>query len=167
MKKIGHVKDAHGLRGELIIHVPAADITWANSLSSVSLQDPSTSAIQIFSLESCKPHKSGLRLKLKEISDRTQAEQYRGWGFLIAEDLLVSQPGETIFLAEILNFEVKQASGESWGIITGFSTNGVQDLLQIQNQKGVFEAPFVADFIVDIDFKNKVVTMNLPEGLQD
>lgn len=167
LKKMGHVKEAHGLKGELLIHIPTGDASWADDLETCLLKDPKSETELKLTVESQKNHKSGLRIKFKEILDRTQAEKYRGWLFLMDEDLLISKPGETIFLSEILNFEVQQSTGHVWGQIIGFSYNGAQDLLQIKNAKGVFEAPFVEDFIVNIDFENQRVIMNLPDGLQE
>ena len=52
-----------------------------------------------------------------------------------------------------------------------FSSNGVQDLLVIEKREEKekaykrYEVPFVEDFIEKIDFKEKKIFMNLPEGL--
>jgi 16S rRNA processing protein RimM len=51
------------------------------------------------------------------------------------------------------------------GFVKEFSSNTVQDLLVVQNKDSVFEIPFVKDFVVKIDFDQRTILMNLPEGL--
>lgn len=92
---------------------------------------------------------------------------------MIDGDHLISQPGEVIYLSEIDGFEVLQrdemlqGDPRPLGRIIGFSSNGAQDLLRIENSKGVFEAPFVSAFIVKIDFLERKIFVNFPSGLQD
>ena len=78
---------------------------------------------------------------------------------------MVSIRGETIFLHEILNFSLISEKNEVLGQISGFSSNGVQDLLIVKNQSGEHMVPFVAPWIMDLNFKDHTVQMNLPPGL--
>ncbi|MEQ1723852.1 MAG: hypothetical protein ABL930_11800, partial [Pseudobdellovibrio sp.] len=57
-----------------------------------------------------------------------------------------------------------QVSGEI-GTIRGFSSNGPQDLLLVSSGSKEFEIPFVKQFVLHVDFKNKVIKTHLPEGL--
>ena len=83
------------------------------------------------------------------------------------EDLLISKPGETIYLSEIKNFKLKDPDQKVLGEIVGFSSNGAQDLLVVESGGRKAEVPFVDAFIKKIDFKQQVVVMDLPEGLLD
>jgi len=157
-KTVGKVKEAHGLRGELYILVFSGEVSWLPGLKTFQLNSKS------FEIQAARVFKKGLLIKPKDINDRTQAEALHGQAFSIPEDLLVSKKGETIFLNEILNFQVID-KGQSLGPITGFSSNGAQDLLQVQTIWGPVEIPFVEAFIKDIDYVAKIVSMDLPEGL--
>lgn len=172
-KKVGHIQGAHGLKGELLVFTPSGESSWASKLNSIELKNPKNQEQKAFKVLKAVPYKDGLRILLEGISDRTQAEKLKGFDFLIDGNLLISQPGEVIYLSEIEGFEVFQRSESSLnepmslGRIIGFSSNGVQDLLRIENAKGVFEAPFVSEFIEKIDFLERKIFVNFPSGLQD
>ncbi len=119
-------------------------------------------------VDSARAFKDGLIVKFQEIRDRNQAEQLVKYKVYISDDSLVSPPGERIFLKQILNFTlVEYSSGKAQGKICGFASNGPQDLLQISYRGREVLVPFVDDFLVNIDFDKKEVTMDLPEGLLD
>lgn len=172
-KKVGKVKEAHGLRGDLYILVFSKDISWAkelqNELQTVALapadrEDQTTT----FQIKKLKPYKDGLLIQLENILDRTQAEKLKGQMFFISSELLEAKEGESIYLSEIEGFEIINSQGESLGRIKGFSTNIAQDLLVVEKTNGgEAEIPFVEDFIVDLDFEGRKIEMELPEGIWD
>lgn len=167
VKLIGHIKEAFGLRGDILVYVRSKDISWADDLSEVFLVNPQEPGIlKSFEVEKWRPHKSGLSLKLKGVDDRNGSEKLRSFLVYIDQDLLISKPGETIFLSEILNFKVLESDTKfDYGTIVGFSSNGAQDLLEIKNANGVFQAPFVEAFISKIDFELQILWVRFPEGL--
>jgi 16S rRNA processing protein RimM len=161
-KHVGKIKDAHSLKGELYVLVFSKDASWAGELEECQVGETS------FKVQRLKPYKDGLLIKLTGVEDRTAAEKLKGQSFSIPTDLLESEEGETIYLSEILNFIIVDTSGEELGKITGFSTNIAQDLLVVEKKAGgMAEIPFVEDFIVDIDFDNGKIEMDLPEGIWD
>ncbi len=172
MKKVGKVKDAHGLKGDLYILVFSGEVGWSRQLTHFYLMNPeskqSLESTFKYTVDFAKAHKDGLLVRSPEIIDRTAAEKIRGFDFLIDDDLLISRPGETIYLNEILGFTVfdlKKGSLLPLGPITGFSSNGPQDILQILYADKTIEVPFVTAFIRNIDFSNRTVHMEIPEGL--
>ena len=165
MKCIGKVKEAHGLRGELYVLIFSGDTSWSESLENFQLVLPSENEGREFHVKKIRPHKKGVILSANEIVDRTAAEKLIGSQFFVPEDLFISQKGETIYLSEILNFSLIDEKNEKLGEISGFSSNGIQDLLIIKNQDGEHLVPFVAPWIVDMDFNAKSLKMSLPEGL--
>jgi 16S rRNA processing protein RimM len=165
---VGWVKQAHGIRGELFVQLYAREADWLNHLNDIFLLAPNASALKSWAVEVARPHKEGLIVKLKGCDDRNTSETMRKSGVYIPEDLLVADEGEGIYLKQILGFEVIDPAGVRLGKITGFGTNGVQDLLHVETAKGS-EAlvPFVEAFIVNIDFDKQQVKMDLPQGLID
>jgi 16S rRNA processing protein RimM len=167
MKLVGKIREAHGLKGDLYVVIFSGDISWAKRMKSFGLKAKDADEIETFTVERTKPFKKGLIVKAKEISDRTAAEGVEHLEFFIEEDLLVSKPGETIYLSEIKNFKLKNPEQTVLGEIVGFSSNGVQDLLVVDDGSKKVEVPFVDAFIKKIDFKHQAVVMDLPEGLFD
>lgn len=179
MKLVGKVKDAHGIRGDLYVLVFSGEVSWAKKMRKFELhwkkQVPQRDGSNLselvqetFQVKKFRPFKQGLILTAEEIKDRNQAELLKGAEFYIDDELLVSQPGETIFLSEIMNYKVKTADAKEIGTIVGISSNGAQDLLEVKKQDDkIVLIPFVDAFIKKMDFKNQSIMMDLPPGLVD
>lgn len=162
--RVGKIKDAHGLKGELFVLLFAKEAPWLEDLESFALGTADEGPFDLYEVERAKPHSDGLIVKVRTISDRTAAEAKKGLLFYLPASFLVSRQGERIYLREILGFEVRTAL-RSLGPILDFSSNGAQDLLVVKVEGKSVEIPFVQDFIEKIDFESRCVWMQLPEGL--
>jgi 16S rRNA processing protein RimM len=165
--RVGKVKDAHGIRGELFIVLFAGEAEWLGDLETMRLvpENPSAGVARELKVKSARLHKNGIIAKTEEIRDRNAAEALKGLLLEIPEDFLVSQPGESIFLREIDGFMVHDLEKGEVGKIVGFSHNGAQDLLLVETPKGEFALPFVDAFVEKIDYEARLVRMDLPVGL--
>lgn len=164
---VGRVKDAHGIKGELFITLFPKEADWLKKLKTVALKKTeTTSEVQTYTVKSARIHKNGLIVKTVEIPDRNAAELLKGYFFEIPAEFLVSNKGESLYLVEIEGFDIHQ-DGTKIGKIVAFSTNGAQDLLVVKTKDGEFDIPFVEAFVKKIDYDNKFIDMNLPEGLFD
>lgn len=166
MKKVGKVKEAHGLKGEVFVLIFSKDASWAQRLKFCGIKNPETQFKKKLNITRSKSHKDGLLILIEGFNNRNQAEEILGSDFYVSAELFISRKGEDIYLEEILNFKVLNGSQEV-GEIQGFSSNGVQDILLIHREgfKNKVEILFVKDFIKQIDFENKILLMELPEGL--
>ena len=165
---VGWVKQAHGLRGELFVQLYARKADWLSDLNNIFLLAPGNSTLKTWDVEYARPHKDGLILKVKGVSDRNVSETMRKSGVYIPQDLLKAEEGEAPYLAQVLGFKVVDPQGVVLGEIVGFGSNGPQDLLQLKRENGV-EAlvPFVEAYLQHIDFDKHQVKMDLPPGLLD
>lgn len=165
---VGWVKSAHGIRGEVFIRLAAGKADWLGNTKSLLLVAPDSSQ-KSCTFQFVRPHKDGLIVKFREITDRNQAESVCKFKVYLSESAMVSHPGEPIFLNQIKNFTVIDQANEAKaiGVITGFASNGPQDLLKVDCQGKEALIPFVEAFIVNIDFDKKELTMDLPRGLVD
>jgi 16S rRNA processing protein RimM len=163
-RHIGKIKQAHGLRGEVYVLVFSKDISWIKKLKTISIFKNEKS--QTLAVLKAKPFKDGLILQLDQIVDRNQSEAIEGAEVWIDQSIFVSKTNETPYLLEIEGFSVNDKSLGDIGKVTGFSYNGNQDLLVVSG-KSIFEIPFVDQFVSKIDFENKTINMDLPEGLID
>ena len=164
--RVGRVKDAHGIKGELFVVLFAGEAAWLEKLTQIRLVNEAPEPqLRVLAPKSIRLHKNGLIAKTEEIRDRNEAESLIGWYFEVPSELLVSEVGESIYLREIQGFRViTQAKGEV-GTIAGFGTNGAQDLLLVKTAWGEFEIPFVEAYVQKIDYPASTVYMDLPEGL--
>ena len=157
------MKDAHGLKGELYVQLFAKKADWLSSFKEFTLQSK-TGQITTYRVDLAKPHRDGLIVRTSQIVDRTQAEGLKGSTFLIPSSYLKAKAGDTIYLAQIQGFTVRDGE-RVIGVIESFSTNGAQDLLNVKSATKEALIPFVDAFLKQIDFDNRVVIMELPPGL--
>jgi 16S rRNA processing protein RimM len=165
-KLVGKIKAPHGLRGELFVIIFSRELSWLNRLKACEIRNPKTGETQELQIKSAKIHKDGFILSTPQVVDRNHSEAITGFEFLIPEDLLQSKKGETIYLNEILGFDVL-LSEQCVGQVESFGSNGPQDLLVIRNEEHLFEVPFVTHYIESIDFDGKKIHMNFPSDLID
>lgn len=159
--QVGKVKSAHGMKGELYILIFSREMSWLEGLESLTLVRNGEE--RVFPIKKTNPHKGGFILST-DIQGRTEAESWKGAIVELEEQHLVSEPGETIFLREVMGFEVYD-QGVLVGEISAFSSNGVQDLIVVNRGESQFEIPFIEPFILSIEFEKRQVLMSLPEGL--
>lgn len=175
--KIGKVLDAHALKGEIFVFIFSGDVSWLESeefdhclLSRhEDLAGAKDTEIKSFKIERASEFKNGLRLKLENVNDRNQSEALKGHFLFLHPDLFISEEGETIYLKEILGFEVLRMDKSVIGQIIGFSSNGPQDLLVIERsgESAPLEIPFVEQFTHQILFDQRKIILDLPEGMED
>ncbi len=163
---VGKIKQAHGLRGEVYILIFSKDISWIKKLKEVNLsQSGKTKTLKVLKV---KPFKDGLIATLDSVIDRNQSEALEGSEVWLDSKLFKSEPTETPYLVEVQNFSVFDRTLGAIGKVTDFSFNGSQDLLVVTSDEGsVFEIPFVDQFVLKIDSDQKVLSVDLPEGLVD
>lgn len=165
-RKIGKIKGSHGIKGEVFILVFSKDTSWVQNNMTLRLSKNDTD-FKNKKILKFKPHKEGVIATLESVVTRNESDLLIGHDIWIEGDIFQSKTGDSIYLVEIENFEVIDETLKNIGFIKGFSTNGLQDLLVIENKKDIYEIPFVKEFIVEIDYQNKIVKTKLPEGLLD
>ena len=164
--RVGRMKDAHGIKGELFILLFAGEAAWLDQLKEIRLQDElRKNPPVVLPVKSVRLHKNGLIAKCVDLKTRNDAEALKGLFFEIPCTFLVAPTGEEPYLDEVLGFSVIDATKGPIGHITGFSHNGAQDLLIIETPAGKFDVPFVEAFVINIDYSRKLMRLDIPHGL--
>lgn len=71
------------------------------------------------------------------------------------------------YLNDLLSMDVVTVNSDKLGKVVGFSHNNAQELLEVlldENGKKV-SIPLVKPIVVDIDFEQRIITLDIPEGL--
>ena len=163
--EVGFIKKPHGVKGECLVVLYTGQAPWCQKplkVLRIKTKSKETHDLKVFSL---RHHHKGLIVLFENFKSPQEIEhKLKGATVYIPKDLLKSKPGETIYLLEVLHFQVLNDK-KPLGQIVDFSSNGAQDLLVIEHCKKKYEIPFVEDFLDRIDFDSKKVFMKLPEGL--
>lgn len=171
--KVGKVKEAHGLMGDLYLLLFTNSRDWLELITEVFLQkteEPfNVNHARRIAVTSQKKFKKGILLKSEDLESRTEAELYKGWFWYIPKSLLKTESQDQFYLHEILGFKVFTEENSVFvdrGVkVSGFSTNGVQDLAIVTTSQGDFEIPLVDEFIFKIDYQDFCIYLKIPEGL--
>ena len=168
--KIGKVKGAHGIKGELYILVFSGQMDWLPDIEFISLKAQELQVEPQVKLPvlDVRPHKKGFIFKTQEITNRTDAEKFVGWELFLPTSFFTTQPEEDhFFLREIEGFRVTDKRLGPVGQVVGFVSHSAQDLIRLKSDEGEFLVPLVKAFILNVDRSQKVLSMDLPEGLLD
>lgn len=155
--KVGLVSRVHGIKGEVFVRPLNEEFHWPKPLKQIFLNG------RPFVVESCLPHKNGLRVLLQGIHDRNQARTLVGRAVSISKSLFQANEGE-FYLFELQDFAVHTSGQGHIGEIKRFSSHKGQDILLVQTKNNEISIPFVEDYIESIDFQKKLLSLNLPEG---
>ena len=163
---IGRVVKAHGLRGEVAVHL-MTDVPdrFAPGAAMVVGGSPTT-------VVSSRPHQSRMLVTFEGISDRTAAEALRG-KIIQAEPIDVAD-SETYFVHELVGATVEHegvALGEVVAVIE-LPSAAAYDLLEVRRDDGTtWMLPAVDEYVEVVETDDtsalRLVVVDPPEGLID
>ncbi len=166
LRKVGKIKGSHGIKGEVFLLIFSKDTSWVTTKIKIHL-NKNEKDFQTFTLNRVKSHKEGVIAILDGITTRNESDLLIGQEIWVDKDIFTSKNQQSLYLLEIEGFEIIDKQAGSIGFIKGFSSNGAQDLLLVEDNDAEYEIPFVKDFIVNINHEDRTVETNLPEGLLD
>jgi 16S rRNA processing protein RimM len=120
---------------------------------------------QAFEIERVWDHQGTLIFKFKGVDSISDAEKLRGAEVRIPKtERIELEPGE-FFHSDLIGSEVRErVSGRAVGAVTGWEEYGGPALLELDN--GRMLVPFVKAICVDIRPEERVILVDLPEGLE-
>jgi 16S rRNA processing protein RimM len=126
------IGSAHGVRGAVKVKCFAEDSAELAAYGALVTGDG-----RAFNVTSVKPNKSGARLTLEGVNDRTAAEALRGTALFVARDKLPPLPDDDDFYhADLIGLTAYNGADEIIGAVQGVHNFGAGDLLEIAAQTG-------------------------------
>lgn len=162
---IAEIVGVHGLRGMVKMKVFTDDAQSLLDYASLSTSDGTNT----YTIAEIAAHGNIFLAKIKDVSDRTAAENIRGTKLYVARDMMPDIEDEDVFYnADLKGLIVTLPDGEAIGTVADIANFGAGDMLEIQPTKGsTFYVPFTDDNVPNIDIKNKKITIDPPHGLLD
>lgn len=157
--EIGFVARAHGIRGEVRVHLHNPGSTALDGAEVLFLGD------REYTIESARPVAGAYLVALAGIEDRDAAEALRGRPVSVARADLELDDGE-VLLADLIGCRVELADGRPWGVVSGLDL-GPQDRLVIRDGEVERLLPMVDAFVVDIDLEARRIVVDPPEDLPE
>jgi 16S rRNA processing protein RimM len=164
---IGRVVKAHGIRGEVSVHVMTDLPERFAPGAEVLLGDEPTTVV------SSRPHQGRMLVGFEGIGDRTAAERLRGRD--IAAPALDLDDRDTYFVHELVGATVVAADDRDLGTVSALIElpgSAGYDLLEVTRDDGTTWLLPAADDLVEVEEDGEDDTLRLrvvdpPEGLVD
>ncbi|MDQ7032195.1 MAG: ribosome maturation factor RimM [Desulfonauticus sp.] len=163
----GKVVKPHGLQGELRVHLFAHSPFFLDNFSYIYLQKISLRP-HPFKIISWRPHQRAILLLVEGISDRNEAEKWRGAELYLSESEFPAKQENEFFLYELIGWRVYLKDGQYLGEIKDIKTIGeaeVWEIKTLQNEEVLF--PVTQEFVVDMLKQSQKAIIDPPEGLLD
>lgn len=162
---LGRVADAHGIRGEVLIHA------FTSAPEAIGAYGPLSDAggVRSFEIRIVRLTPKGVVARLVGITDRNAAEALKGVGLYVERDRLpVASEGE-YYHADLIGLAAVNAEGRPIGQIVAVPNYGAGDLLEIRLAgSGKTELiPFTEVFVPEVDIASGRVKVVLPPATTD
>ena len=120
----------------------------------------------MYEVEEVWEHGANLVFKFAGVDSISEAGELRGFEVRVpASERVEPEPGE-YFHSDLIGCEVRdRATGRVIGLVTDFEEYGGPGLLQVD--KGRLLIPFVKAVCPDIRVAEKVILVDLPDGLEE
>ena len=162
---VGKILNFHGIKGEAKVGFSKGQEDFILGLKEVYIKKENE-YIPI-NVESVRLHKNFALFKFEGINSINDLMEYKGSILFVDEDYIRENLEEDEFLIdELVGMSVYDADGNKLGFVIGVSNNGANDLLSVKtNSKKVSLVPFLKAFILNVDIKEKTITINNIAGL--
>ena len=157
---VGRVTRAHGIHGEVSIHV-LSDVESRFAPGAVlALEDGRT-----LTVEAVRPHRQRLLVKFREVPDRTAAEAL-GQRYLFVDEAAVPPAPEGAFWPHQLEgCEVVTEEGRSLGVIREVVHGVANDIWVAGDGDPEVLVPALKDVVASVDVEGKRVVIREVPGL--
>ncbi len=169
---IGYIAGAHGIRGGLRVRLFSPDSDALAPGRRVQLRKRDGTPVRAVEVVESKVHPGTdqVRLRVRGVDDRSAAEALKGCELVMDRAELPELEADEYYLADVIGHRVwcrdHAVQRLELGIVVGLSTNGVQDLLEVEfggpRGKRRWLLPALPGFVVDLGAGE--LEADLPEG---
>jgi 16S rRNA processing protein RimM len=161
---VGKVVKKYSFKGELLIKLDTDDPELFLEMESVFVEQHKT--LIPFFIEHSQLHKSSLlRVQFEDVYDEATANDMLGTELYLPLSFLPKLEGTKFYYHEIIGFQVQDKRFGDVGVLVGVNDKTAQHLFVIESQGKEILIPVNDLFIKEVDRKNKVLGLDVPEGL--
>jgi 16S rRNA processing protein RimM len=162
---IGKITKPHGIRGQVHVLSMTEDPARYQKLRSVFLNRNGERCERDIERVNITP--TAVLLQLSGISDRTEAEAWRGALVEIAGQDVMPLPEGQHYYFELDGLTVETEAGQVIGKIVEVLSYPAQDLYVVKSSEREYLIPAVPAIVKKVDTERQVVVINAIDGLLD
>src|SRR5574344_544892 len=162
---VGKILNFHGINGDVKVGFSKNRQDFLSSLKEVLIED--TNNYTKLKISSIKIVKNFAIIKFKDYNDINSILPFKGKLIYADEQIIREKLGKDEYLTdELVGLNIEDREGKPLGFVVGISNNGAQDLLSVKTKsKKICLIPLVDAIVLNVDLKNKRITINNIEGL--
>jgi 16S rRNA processing protein RimM len=160
----GLIVGTHGLRGDLKVRPLSGDPAPLLSAKEVFLRFPDGHVNKTKLLRQSL-HKGIVLLKFEGFESLTAVEGLKGCRVLLDRTLLPVLDEDEFYWHQIEGSRVIDRQYGEIGLLKSMFTTAAHDTWVVDGAEGEVMIPVVADFVVAIDVDQRLIQVDLPEGL--
>ena len=162
---LGRIADAHGTRGEVLIHV------YTEPPANIAAYGPLTDATgtRAFAIECPRVTAKGVLARLSGVTDRSAAQALKGVNLYVVRARLPRAKEGEFYHADLMGLVVVNRVGKPIGEVVAVQNYGAGDLLEVRlSGRGRTELiPFTEAFVPEVDLAARRAVVILPSAPAD
>ncbi len=165
---VGKIANTHGIKGELKVF-PTTDFVEKRFVKKAELFIKHAGQMIKVHIKSVRKQKNFLLVLFEEYADINDVELYKSDLLYVNEADLHELEENTYYYHDIIGLKVEdEESGQVYGEVTEILSPGANDVWVVAEPNGkTFMLPFIKQVVKQIDLDNKIVKVELLEGLRD
>lgn len=163
MLRVGKIVAAHGLQGAVVLKQIIDNTGWLNAGDVLFIELKRESFIPHF-VEKAKPaNETEYIINLDEVDDTEKAKKLVGKTVYVKEEILEKAKVDSPLM--YIGFNLVDKTKGGIGTIEDVLLMGKQWIARLTIDGKEVLIPLVEDMILDVNYKNKFLRMDLPDGL--
>ena len=162
---IGRITKAHGLKGEVVFNFE--DDIFDRVECPYLICEVEGILVPFFMEEYRFKTDSSALMKFEDIDSVEQAQRLLGSEVYFENKYIEEGDADEVSLNYFIGFTIKDTDGATIGTITGIDDQTENWLFHVETANADVLIPAHEDFITEINHKDKIIEMDLPEGLLD
>ncbi len=163
---LGQVRRPHGVSGEVRVEIFTDYPERIGQHDYLYLARPETpDDVERCEVESVRPHKSVLLVKLAGYAGRDAAEELRGMLVQVPLDEAVPLEEEEYYHFQLEGMDVETESGEWLGRVAEVLKPGAHDVYLVRGPRGEVLLPAIEDVILKLDLQARTMVVHLLPGM--
>lgn len=163
---IAKIVKSRGLRGELVASLLTDFPARFDDLEIVVGLLPNGEKREL-KIEKFWFQKDRVILKFAGFDSIETAETLRGTEICVSETEAVELEEDEFFDWELIDCQVETVEGEKIGVVKELMRTGGTEILVVTGAEKEYLIPFAETICTEVDIENKLIRVDLPEGLLD
>ena len=163
---IGKIAGPHGIQGAVKVYSYAESFSVFKSGITILVKNPNDSTVKDYRVKWSAPHSRFVLLLFEGVESRVPADNLKGFELFIKKADLPELEKDTYYWNDIIGLLVYTSDDNYIGRVESIIQTGANDIYVVKDEKNnEVLIPAIESVVLNIDVIQKIMKVNLPEGL--